>query len=84
MRTTALLLAIVLAPGTAVAQVANAQEEVQRSAEATTQRQEDTLSVDASERLQGSQRFRRTIELLRQPGFHPDLLRCHEPAVPIT
>ena len=74
MRTTALILVIALAPGTAVAQVATAQEEVQRSTEATTERQEDALSVDASERLQGSQRFRRTIELLRQPGFHPELM----------
>ena len=74
MRTTALILVIALAPGTAVAQVATAQEKVQRSTEATTERQEDALSVDASERLQGSKRFRRTIEQLRQPGFHPELI----------
>ncbi len=74
MRMTALILVIALAPGTAVAQVATAQEKVQRSTEATTERHEDALSEDASERLQGAQGLRRTIELLRQPGFHPELM----------
>ena len=74
MKTTALILVIALAPGAAFAQVPTGQEEVQRSTEATTERQKDTLSVDASERLQGPQSLQRTIKLLREPGFHPELV----------